>query len=294
MAKFTAAFCTTPLPLLEKYPRFDKDDCYKHIKSIQLDAKNETYCNCRVYTSETNCYLWYHLGDSYNKFERFDDREAEAVTSLLRDAAKEYFNYTEPLTTIFSVNSFVDGWGDPLVRCYELYEPLNPDGPKQIGKMEVVFDNILKGNIEPYDIWNESLENKLSKIPPEDLDNKLRSWDELLDEVKNPHIKDDSLNSKSTIINFLYYYHAKQFLKDIYTVHGWDNRERLKYTRESVIDEIKGCYDFLCEIEDDYMIDIPKAMIQLKTLCWMLKDEVPDHNNPIKLANHIRKTYIDC
>lgn len=243
--------------------------------------------------------MWYLPIGRYfgGHITRFDDRDI--VTKNLHQIAKKYFNYDKSLEILFSVCSFEDEYDRSYasISVFDLTRPItdekgNVKYPHHVGKLEILFErDILTGNTDEYDIWDDSIEAKMDVIPEESV---LRPWSELLEEMNKPHINDYFFNSSSMVVNFLPYYYAKRYLKDTFTCKRWDNKERIPYTREGVLNKIKERYYFLKEkIEDNRGLSTCKAMIQLKTLCWLLKDKEPNYTNPVKMRNYIRKKYID-
>lgn len=303
MTKFTLAICVTPLPMLDEYPEirpnWDDNPSSKFYKkqSVAIKSKpNETSdsegTGLQVWTNGKNCYVWYFKSKRYHASKINYFTETGPIKKLITDFIKTKFNYTDKLEIVFSVKDF-----EEIAATSRSIETTNEKG-EEITIYDYLLEKqvlakIIEGEREQHMIYDEETELAASNVVPPESTGKY-TWAELIKAITR-FTKEYNLffSPADTIIDFLPYYYAKEFLEQTFTFKGWENQERVPYTREGVISRMKNRHAFLSEkLEDNREMSIAKATIQLQTLCWLLGDNQFDDNDPKYILSYVRDAYL--
>jgi hypothetical protein len=281
MPKFSAAFCVTPLQPIDKYPMF-----IEHVshEGVELVCKSTEIGNgLHVYTNKNSSYVWYSNMKRYSRTEisYFHKKHRSKIIKMITEFIKENFNYDQPLKILFSVYDFSKIASERLIKSFLLEK--------------IVIEEIIAGEYDKYSIWDDDTEKKASKIIPP-LSNGVRSWTELIDKMRESNRDQQYIFfcPSQTIINFLPYYYAKEFLNESHTYNNWDNHKRIPYTPKNILYQIVNLYYHLCDaIENKREIEISKNFTELKTYCWLFGDDtIDDLNDPIEMKNYVKFKYL--
>lgn len=294
MINYTCAFCLIPFPknnyeeFIVEYPG-STIECYK---SISRELGN----NVKLYTNATNCYIWYANVKRSSPTGLVTFTDTENVRKLIKQCAEKEFSHYDNLDIIFSVHDI----GDMACTLTGNYYNVKLNEKRvTYGSIEKnMINDLLKGP-ELYAKWciYDIEENeKLSKIIPPDPPKNMRSWKELIDAVETNIDSNAFFTPADTIINFLPYYYAKKYLANSYTYYDWDTNKSIPHTRDGIIDKMKERLEFLSEkYEDNRGLSTAKALMQVQTLCWLLKDDQYDTDKSIpKFIKYVKKTYLNA
>jgi hypothetical protein len=308
MVNYSMAICVTPLPILDEYPeiRPNWDNCpsskyfRKQSVAIRSKPKSKFYesedsglTGLQVWTNEKNCYVWYLKSERCHSSKITFFTETGPIKKLITDFIKTKFNYTDKLEIVFSVKDF-----EEIAATSRSIEIKNEKG-EEITIYDSLLEKqvlakIIEGEREQHMIYDEETELAASNVVPPESTGKY-TWAELIKAITR-FTKEYNLffSPADTIIDFLPYYYAKEFLEQTFTFKGWENQERVPYTREGVISRMKNRHAFLSEkLEDNREMSIAKATIQLQTLCWLLGDNQFDDDDPYRIKSHVESMYLN-
>ena len=272
VVSYTTAFLRHNIPL--KHPVFPIALFPPSYKSHEVPRCPHVFAYvppAEILEESSCCFLWYGKTERYAGLTsvRFEHK-GEAVEAILA-AVKIHFPFLgAPRSSLRDDVVFsVDDFSDELASCRG-----GIFGAVQRWIFEEKVLDPLFFSMDETVLYIEDRESAARQRDPEP--STLRSWDSLVEAYKK--FQGDQrfffFSPCDTILLYLPYTIARQFLQREARYTYWETEVRHPYTPDSLLKDLRGKFEFFLEkLERGRGMSVERGMVQIKTMMWLMDPE---------------------